>query len=342
MNKKAVIFPDKIDLALLPTPLQPLDKLSSQLKGPRIWLKRDDLSGCAESGNKIRKLEYTFAEVIKNGCDTVITCGGLQSNHCRATALLARRLGLKCILLLRGDKPTHYQGNTLIDVLSGAEVHYIDAAHYQSNLPQMLETCKIKLQQRGRKAWVIPTGASDGIGIWGYINAIAELQRDIEALSIKPSHIITATGSGGTQAGLTLGCQLFGLNSKVVGINVCDDKEYFQQKVKADIQEWQLLYDPKMIFDTESITVNVIDGYVGKGYAKASEDVFNTIRLLAECEGVVLDPIYTGKAFFGLIEEIRKGFFNSADDIIFIHTGGIHGLYAYQEDISQWLDHKHT
>lgn len=340
MKDWAVTIPEKLNLALLPTPLQPLDRISTQLKGPRIWMKRDDLTGCALSGNKIRKLEFTLARVFKNNCDTVITCGGIQSNHCRTTALLASKLGLRCILLLRGKKKPRYVANTLLDVLSGAEVHYIETKLYQTHLNSLLIEQKNKSDGAGHKSWIIPTGASDGVGIWGYINATRELHADIKRLSITASHIITATGSGGTQAGLVLGCMLSGLKYTVTGINVCDDTQYFQKKIKEDIQDWQHLYDPLKKHDITNIPINMIDGYVGDGYAKASPDIFETIRWLAQSEGILLDPVYTGKAFFGLTEEIKKGRFSKASDIVFIHTGGIHGLYAYQDSISTWLDGK--
>ncbi len=333
--------PSKLSLAQLPTPLQSLDRLSDKLGGPRIWLKRDDLTGSATSGNKIRKLEFTFAHALNSGCDAVITCGGIQSNHCRTTALLAAQLGLRCILVLRGEKPNTLQGNTVLDALAGAELKFIPAKEYQKNLNQILESEQQKLEQAGLNPWVIPTGASDGIGIWGYINAAEELKQDFDRLNIQPSHILHATGSGGTQAGLTLGAYLHKMQSQVVGINVCDDEAYFQTKVREDISDWQQRSDYPL--NMEELDIQVIDGYVGAGYGKADQAVFQTISELAKLEGVILDPVYSGKAFNGLITEIKQGRFGhvsgkSSSDIVFVHTGGIFGLYAYQQQLHSILD----
>ena len=333
--------PQKLSLAQLPTPLQPLDRLSERLGGPRIWLKRDDLTGSATSGNKIRKLEFIFAHALNNGCDAVITCGGIQSNHCRTTALLAAQLGLRCILVLRGEKPDTLQGNTILDALAGAELKFIPQKEYQKNYKQILHSEKQQLEQEGFKPWIIPIGASDGIGIWGYINAAEELKQDFARLNIQPSHILHATGSGGTQAGLTLGVYLHNMQSQVVGINVCDDEAYFQTKVKEDISDWQQRNDYPL--NMKDLNIQVIDGYVGAGYAQADQAVFQTISELAQLEGVVLDPVYSGKAFNGLINEIKQDRFGhssdkNSSDIVFVHTGGIFGLYAYQQQLHSILD----
>lgn len=325
-------YPPRLKLAQLPTPLEPLDRLSADMGGPRIWIKRDDLSGCATSGNKVRKLEFTLAEALNQGCDAVITCGGLQSNHCRTTALLAARLGLKAHLILRGEKPEKTaDGNLLLDELSGAQISYYSAGEYQRRLPQLMQDSQQDFAERGHKAWIIPTGASDGIGVWGYIHCCQELSADFQAQSITPSHIISATGSGGTLAGLTAGNALYQLGTTVWGINVCDDADYFKRKVHADLQEWQDNYQQAL--DVDSLPVNIIDGYVGPGYAQASEEVFNTIKLLAHKEGVLLDPVYTGKAFHAMLQELKNGRFGDKGDIVFIHTGGLFGLFAQRDQL---------
>lgn len=326
-------YPPRIELAQLPTPLEPLDRLSEQLGGPRIWVKRDDLTGCATSGNKIRKLEFTFAKALEQGCDTVITCGGVQSNHCRTTAIVAARLGLKVHLVLRGSPPTgNSQGNLFIDQLSGATISYYSPADYQKNLSVIFEDLQKHYTKQGCKAWLIPTGASDGIGVWGYIRCCEELKSDFALHSIEPKHIISATGSGGTQAGLTAGNILHHLDASVYGINVCDDEAYFIHKVSEDLREWQKLYDQEL--DIDSLHIRVIDGYVGPGYAKASEDVFDTIKQAAQLEGIIFDPVYTGKAFHGLLQEIKKGRFGETGDVVFIHTGGLFGLFAQRDEMT--------
>jgi D-cysteine desulfhydrase len=179
---------------------------------------------------------------------------------------------------------------------------------------------------KGRKAFCIPTGASDGIGAWGYIRAAEEMKGDFERLGISPTHIVCASGSGGTQAGLTLGAAIHGLRAQVVAINICDDEAYFRDKVRTDMREWKARY--KQPLDVDAIPITLIDGHVGPGYAMATPDVFETIARVARLEGLVLDPVYTGKAFNGLVKEIAKGRFTAKDTIVFVHTGGVFGLLA--------------
>jgi D-cysteine desulfhydrase len=322
-------FPAKLDLAQTPTPLQPLDRLSAAVGGPRIWIKRDDLTGAIEGGNKIRKLEYILAKVIDEGYDTVITCGGLQSNHCRATAALTARLGLSCHLILRGKKPQHADSNNLLDHILGASIDYYPAQQYFAELTQLFNCIVEEYRLVGKRAYCIPTGASDAVGLWGYIDASLELKKDFAEHNINPEHIICATGSGGTQAGLTLGAELFELNAKVWGVNVCDDEQYFHDKVIADIADWKQRYDHN--FDISSITPRTLDGYVGRGYGLAGDEVIDAINMLARLEGIVLDPVYTGKALYGMLEELKKDRFDSSKDIVFIHTGGALGLFPFKE-----------
>lgn len=324
----AVAFPQRLKLAQLPTPLEPLDRLSAEIGGPRIWVKRDDLTGGATTGNKVRKLEFTLAEAINAGCDTVITCGGLQSNHCRATAILGAKLGLKVHLVLRGEADTNPEGNYFLDRLVGAEISCFSLAEYLRNLQSILNDIQQRYAEQGSKAWIIPTGASDGVGVWGYIGCAAELQQDFLQHGINPAAIVHATGSGGTQAGLTVGAELFALGAPVYGINVCDDEAYFMNKVRQDLHDWQQRYQQTL--DIDELAIHVIDGYVGPGYAKATQDVFSTIEWVAKTEGLVLDPVYSGKAFDGLVKEIRLGRFQGDSDIVFVHTGGIFGVFPYR------------
>ena len=322
-------FPAKLNLAQTPTPLQPLDRLSAVVGGPRIWIKRDDLTGAIEGGNKIRKLEYILAKVINEGYDTVITCGGLQSNHCRATAALTARLGLSCHLILRGTKPQHADSNNLLDQMLGASIDYYPPKQYFAELTQLFGRKVEDFRLAEKRAYCIPTGASDGVGLWGYIDACLELKGDFTEHNINPEHIICATGSGGTQAGLTLGAELFELNTKVWGVNVCDDKQYFYDKVIADIGDWKQRYEHNI--DISSITPRTLDGYVGRGYGLAGDEVLDAINMLARLEGIVLDPVYTGKALFGMLEEIKKGRFAGSKDIVFVHTGGALGLFPFKD-----------
>jgi len=330
-------YPERLALAQLPTPLQPLDRLSAQFSGPRIWVKRDDLTDCALSGNKIRKLEFTLARALARGCDTLITCGGVQSNHCRATAILGARLGLKVHLLLRdeelGDGQTRGpDGNLFLDYLAGAEVSIYPKAEFQTRQRELFEHWSQHYAAQGHKAYLIPTGASDGTGIWGYIRCVEELVTDFKQAEIQPTHIIHATGSGGTQAGLSLGCALHQLDAQVLGIAVCDNAAYFQRKVMADISDWQSRYEIPILPTGLSIQVN--DDFIGPGYSKADPKVFATIKKVAALEGLFLDPVYTGKAFHGMLMLIEQGYFAGASDIVFVHTGGLFGLFAQREQLS--------
>lgn len=324
----SILYPQHIPLAQLPTPLHPLDNISSELKGPRIWIKRDDLTGAATSGNKIRKLEFVLAQAGEEGCDRIITCGGIQSNHCRTTAILCAQLGLKCHLILRGENEGIAEGNLFIDQLVGADISYHSVADYQRNLPDLFQQYQALYEQQGQKSCLVPVGASDETGIWGYVKATEELKADFANLDIEPNYIVTATGSGGTQAGLTAGVVIHNLSSQVWGMAVCDDAHYFESKVRQDIERWKSRYCIDIALD--DLDINVDANYIGPGYAKATAEVFATIRHIASAEGIILDPVYTGKAFHGMIEEIKHGRFEEADNIVFIHTGGIFGLFPYR------------
>ncbi|MDQ2075660.1 1-aminocyclopropane-1-carboxylate deaminase/D-cysteine desulfhydrase [Marinimicrobium sp. ABcell2] len=326
-------FPTRLSLAQTPTPLQPLDRISARYGGPRIWVKRDDLTGCSLSGNKIRKLEFVLAKALDEGCDTLITCGGLQSNHCRATALLGAQLGLRVCLLLRGESEQPPDGNYLLDQLAGAEIRTYPASVYQAKQQELLDGWARECRGQGRNPWVIPTGASDGHGAWGYVQASQELSEDYTRHNISPEYVISASGSGGTLAGLHLGHRLYCPTTQVLGMAVCDDAEYFRTKALADIESLCRLYSvsaPAGLGKPE-----VIDAYIGEGYAKAGREVFDTIRQLASTEGLVLDPVYTGKAFYGMLREIALGRFQGCRDIVFVHTGGVFGLFPYREFFNQ-------
>lgn len=326
-------YPRRVDLARTPTPLQYLERASRQWgRGHRLWMKRDDLTGCALSGNKVRKLEFIAAHAIDSGCDTLITCGGLQSNHCRATALAGARLGLSVHLLLRGEEPAELDGNLLLDELAGATVNCYPKRQYVAEIDQLFRQWQAHYEGLGRKALAIPTGGSDGIGAWGYIAACEELAADFVAQGIEQAHLVTASGSGGTQAGLTLGTALHQLPATVWGINVCDDAQYFVDKIAADAADWRQRYPHVPALD---VVPQVIDGYVGEGYAIAGEAVFTVIAELAALEGVILDPVYTGKAFHGMLTEIGNGRFEGCRDIVFVHTGGIFGLFPQRSGFRQ-------
>ena len=322
-----ISWPQRMQLANLPTPLTQIKRFPGLPEDVQVWVKRDELTGMEVSGNKIRKLEFCLAEARAQGCDTIITCGGLQSNHCRATAIVATRLGFKVHLILRGEEPEHAQGNLLLDRLVGAEITYLPASAWRGH-----EDVARQLQKdyvaAGNQAFFIPTGASDEIGLWGYIAACEELQQDFERLGLSPDYIVCATGSGGTQGGLLVGRELLQLPGKVVAFNVSDDAAYFERKIFEDVSLWMQRY--KVDFDPESLPIKTIEGYLGPGYGQAGPEVFNIIAELARSEGLFLDPVYTGKAFHGMVSELKlgaSGQLPEARQIVFIHTGGLFGVF---------------
>ncbi len=329
MSIASVAYPDALSLAQTPTPLQALDRLSAELNGPRIWVKRDDLTGSVLSGNKVRKLEFVLAEALRQGCDTLITCGGMQSNHCRATAVLAAQVGLKAHLLLRGEPDGSPDGNLLLGHLCDATISHYPPKVYRKTLEQLFEQWSEHYRAQGRKAFSIPTGASDGLGLWGYIKCCEELKGDFKQHQINPELIVCASGSGGTQAGLTAGCILHEMDSRVLGVAVCDDKHYFKQKVLEDVQDWKNRYGISLALDEGKIETD--DQHVGPGYGLPSEEHLQTIKHLAKLEGLILDPVYTGKAFAALIDKIKSGELAGVSDVVFVHTGGIFGVFPQRD-----------
>ncbi|NRA42317.1 MAG: D-cysteine desulfhydrase family protein [Pseudomonadales bacterium] len=329
----------KLSLAQLPTPLQPLSRLTAQLRSnnpnsPKIWVKRDDLSGQLLSGNKVRKLEYTLAYALDQGANAIITAGGVQSNHCRATAAACAQLGLRCDLILRGESPAIADGNLLLDKLLGAHLHTIPPRQYYDQLDNYVAELQSELTQQGLSPWYIPVGASDGYGVWGYLQAADELLDQASIQDIQLDACVMATGSGGTAAGLSLGMQLFaGNNVQVFAYNVCDDARYFEQKSRQDIQAWQALFDPEhhLEIDLANLPLHIVDGFVGEGYGKASRSVYRRIKQLAGLEGVVLDPVYTAKAFDGFSQHLLAGQYDHFENVVFMHTGGLFGVFPHRE-----------
>ncbi len=340
-------FPSKLSLARTPTPLRPLDRISEALGGPRIWLKCDDLTGSVVSGNKIRKLEFLMADALNLGCDTVVTCGGLQSNHCRATAAVSAQLGLQCHLILRGPRglvereegyrldeviSSASEGNLLLDRLCGAEMSVYSPRRYGTYLGAIFDEISAGYSGIGQSCYSIPTGGSNGVGLWGYIEAARELQTDFQAHGIAPGSVICASGSGGTQGGLTLGFHMLGAECEVLGMAVCDSAQYFESKVTDDVDQWQSTFMPDHPNLSTQLSIHTNDAYIGPGYSIGYPALFESIRWLAKTEGVVLDPVYTGKAFYGLVEEIKKGTFANISDVVFVHTGGVFGVFPYKDE----------
>ena len=317
--------PERIQLANLPTKIEKLQRLSQQLGGPEIYIKRDDQTGTELSGNKVRKLEYSVKEALESSCDCLITCGGIQSNHCRATAAAAVKLGMKCFLVLRGSMDTQPEGNLLIDRLLGADIRFITAEEYSDQREYIMEDIKDELEQKGFKPYIIPEGASNGIGSFGYYTAMEEIISQEKEYGIDLDCIVLATGSGGTYAGLWLANKLLNHSSDIYGINVGGDAMYFKTRIQEILYESMKYLDVNVTVSKDEITI--IDGYVGRGYALSRPEELEFIHELAKLEGVILDPVYTGKAMYGLTEEIKKGTFKDYKNILFIHTGGLFGLF---------------
>jgi 1-aminocyclopropane-1-carboxylate deaminase len=283
-----VTYPPKISLAQLPTPLRHLKRFSSRLNGPQIWLKQDDLTHSMMSGNKVRKLEFVLADALAAGADTLITCGGLQSNHCRATAIAGAQLGLNVHLILRGSMPELADGNHLLDLLAGAAVSVYPAAEYQRNLSSLFAEWSHHYHEQGKTPYLIPTGASNGVGVWGYVAAFEEIIRDCEQAGFTPDAIVCATGSGGTQAGLTLGSTLTGAAIPVIGIAVCDSVDYFEKRIHDDVISAQQLYPHLMPDSTvvERLQIITLDSYIGPGYAQGYPELYKEIASLARGRGL--------------------------------------------------------
>ncbi len=328
--------PPKVSLANLPTPLRRLHRLSAKYE-KNIWLKADDQSGYILSGNKVRKLEYLLADAKNKGATAVITCGGIQSNHCRATAFACAQLSLRCHLILRNDpgfkgRSSVGQGNHFLDQLSGASHEIYEGDDFAKKLPSLFISAETRLAHEDHLVYSIPTGGSNGLGVWGYLSAFEELIEQCQSQSFEPELIVCATGSGGTQAGLTLGQHLCGHEAEVLAFAVCDNAEYFDRKVRRDAYDWALAVGEDDQFASElasSLHVQTNDAYIGPGYAEPYPELYDCIAELARSEGVLLDVTYTGKAFYGLLQELESERLKRFKNIVFVHTGGGFGLFPH-------------
>jgi D-cysteine desulfhydrase len=317
-------MPQKLSLAHVPTPLFRHDALD-RLVGTSLWVKRDDMSAGAEAGNKIRKLEYLLADALERGATTVITCGGVQSNHARATALCCARLGLRSVLLLRTpqpDEPQTVHGNLLLDRLAGAEVRFILPAQYQ-NRTELMSDVQHELERQGQRGYVIPEGGSDGLGALGYVDAMQEVRAQLDlGLGGGPAPfdaVAHACGSGGTAAGVVLGAARWSVAKQVLAMAVCDDRAYFESRIGAIVAHARTL-DRTLDATAE---LSVIDTWKGPGYGVATSEQLAFIREVARATGLALDPVYTGKALFALARLAPK-----PSRVLFVHTGGLPGLLA--------------
>jgi D-cysteine desulfhydrase family pyridoxal phosphate-dependent enzyme len=310
----------KINLALLPTPVESLARLGGDLGGLHLLVKRDDQTGLGLGGNKTRKLEYLMAEAQANGARTVITAGAVQSNHCRQTAAAAARLGFACILVLAGDPPATVSGNLLLDHLFGAELVFTSRQQRDQTLKETFD----RAWQEGRRPYLVPYGGSNAVGAAAYVFALKELLEQ----GFNPDWIVFASSSGGTQAGLVAGARLFGFSGKVLGISIDERADVLQMRV-ANLanQVMDRLGSPER-FSAADILVD--ENYLGAGYGILGTPEQEAIRLFARREGLLLDPVYTGRAAAGLFDLAHKGTFLSGETVLFWHTGGAPALFAEQ------------
>ncbi|MCL6349922.1 D-cysteine desulfhydrase [Pectobacterium polaris] len=328
-------FP-RLSLGHFPTPLEALPNLSAYLGGPTIYIKRDDATGLATGGNKTRKLEFLLADAQQQGADVIITQGATQSNHVRQTIAAAAKLGLKTKVLLEKrveDYGEDYQrsGNVLLDNLLGGEI--IDHLPAGTDMQQAMETLAESLRKEGLKPYVIPGGGSSPVGALGYVACAEELLFQSSQQRLRIDHIVHATGSTGTQAGLVTGLTATHSQIPLLGISVRAPKAKQEENVYALAQRtWQLLGIPG---ELSRRAVQVNSDYVGKGYGIPTEGTLEALRLLAQLEGILLDPVYSGKGMAGLIDLIRQGHFRADENIVFIHTGGSAGLFGYRQLFEQ-------
>ncbi len=318
-------LPEKLQIANTPTPIEHLKDLEGTPDHIEIYIKRDDYTGVELSGNKIRKLEFIMKDALDKGEKVVITCGGLQSNHCRATAALAAKLGMKCHLVLGGDGPDCL-GNNALDQMFGAEITYINASSFE-DYNETMEALKKSYEGSAQRARIIPVGASTPLGTFGYVSAFNEILEQEKILGIKFDTICVAVGSAGTFAGLWLGNALAGSQKKIVGMNIADrNKDY--GKLVASLSRGALEIIGESLENMPEVEIH---DYTHTGYGSISDANAAYIRDFARSKGILLDPVYTGKAFYGMLEEIKMDNPHIRGNVLFLHTGGIFGALARKD-----------
>ena len=343
-------FP-RVDLIHRPTPLRKLERLTVRLGGPEIYIKRDDLTGLAFGGNKSRKLEFIIRDVLEKRADVVITWGSLQSNWCMQTAAAARTFGIKPVLVLFKTHalPAAVDGNLLLDVILGADIRILEAEKGKvvksAQAMSVLEEAAREARGQGHRPYLVPVGGSlvrgdmdKPLGGVSYVAAFAELVDQMRAGGAEPDYVVHSTGSGGTQAGLIVGARALTDGCRVVGISVSDPRGPFS----ADVLEIARATDEALGFglDVRPEDVVVFDEYLGDGYGVVDKGVAETIRLVFQTEGIVLDPVYTAKAMVGLVDLVNTGFFKKTDKVVFLHSGGTPAIFPNREKIASCLTEK--
>ena len=327
-------FP-RLRFAHLPTPLEPMENLSRLLDGPNIWVKRDDCTGLAGGGNKTRKLEFLMADAEQQGADTIITQGAVQSNHARQTAAIAAKLGYECYLLLENrtgsDDPDFLaNGNVLLDDIYNARLSDFPAG---TDMNEEMLSLAEELRAAGKKPYIIPGGGSNRIGALGYVNAAYELVGQCNDQGLKVDHIVHATGSTGTQAGLVTGLTAIHSGIDLMGISVRALKEAQEENVYRLACETAELIGSSAALNRSDVVAN--SDYVGEGYGMPTDGMIEAVEMAARHESILLDPVYSGKAMAGLIDLVRQGFYRREENIVFIHTGGAQALSGYRSLFGQ-------
>ncbi len=322
----------RVPLCHLPTPLEEMPALTRVLGGPRLLIKRDDCTGLATGGNKARKLEYLVGDARARGADVLVTEGGMQSNHCRQTAAAAVRAGLDSVLVLSRGRHAEVTGNLLLDQLLGARIVVVESG---AERRPMMERIARELAAEGRRPYLIPTGGSNGVGAVGYARALGEIEEQARARGIPVDALVFPSGSGGTHGGLVAGARLLGSRARIVGISDGEPRASLVEMVCRVARETgEALGVPLQVTPAE---IEAHDEYAREGYSVPNAGMIEAVRLVARTEGIVLEPVYTGKAMAGLIDLARRGAFTRGEAVVFIHTGGVAGLFAYPEGLAEAL-----
>lgn len=325
--------PARLQLALAPTPLLKLDRVSRRL-GVELFVKRDDLTGLLESGNKVRKLEFLVGEALQQGADTLITCGTVDSNGCRAVAAVAARLGLRAVLALKGARPAAYDGNLLLGRLLGAEVHYCTDAEF-ARASEVMDALAVRVRERGGRPYLIPESGANEVGALGYLECAVELVEQIHHGALPFDAVVISAFSGASQAGLLMGKQLAGLPGEIVGVPVASGTEPVRESIirimGTAIRRFGLSIETPR-------TVHLLDGDQGEGRGDTADAELELIVWLAREEGLLLDPVYTVKGFRGLVETLSRDPKALGPRVCFIHTGGLYSLFPFRERLSRSID----
>jgi D-cysteine desulfhydrase len=323
----------RIELAYAPTPLLPLERLSAEL-GVELWIKRDDLTGLLETGNKIRKLEFLIGEALAQGADTLITCGTLQSNCCRTVAAVCARLGMNAVLALKGEPPAEYDGNLLLDRLLGAEVRYCTDEEWE-NIDEVMQDLAARVRVAGHAPYIIPESGATVVGALGYLTCGQEIAEQVRHGAPAFDTVVITAFTGGSQAGLLMATQLAGLRAEIVGVPVAWPGPRVRDYVVDIVEQAHRRFGLAVTAPTE---VRLIDGYQGAGRAETRGEELEMVLKLARMEGVILDPVYTAKAFHALVDRLRRDPRELGARVCFIHTGGVFSVFPFRSVLSRLAD----